>query len=150
MQPLSPGMRATAATVRTVVVATAALIAVLLVASGCGDGAFGMGGHHDQMHGGGGGAPQTPVLSGASQVNVEIADYDFSPRDLTVRAGTAITWTNRDGVPHDATDEAGAWGTGTLKQGERATISFDSPGEYGYLCTVHPNMRGTLTVEEAL
>lgn len=144
-------MRATAATVRTVVVATAALIAVLLLASGCGDGAFGMGGHHDQMHGGGGGgAAQTPVLSDASQVNVEIADYDFSPRDLTVRAGTAITWTNRDGVPHDATDEAGGWGTGTLKQSERGAISFDSPGAYGYLCTIHPNMRGTVTVEEAL
>ena len=143
-------MSATAATVRTVVVTTAVLIAVLLVASGCGDGVFGMGGHHDQMHGEAGGAPQTPILSDASQVNVEVAGFDFSPRDLTVQAGTAITWTNRDGVPHDATGETGGWGTGSLKQGESATISFDSPGAYEYLCTIHPDMRGVVTVEEAL
>jgi plastocyanin len=109
-----------------------------------------MGDRHDQMHGGGGGAPQTPVLSDASEVNVEIADFDFSPRELTVQAGAAVTWANRDSAPHDATDEAGAWGTGTLKQGESATIVFDSPGEYEYLCTIHPNMKATLTVEAAL
>ena len=128
----------------------AALTAVLLVASGCGHGVFGMGDHHDQMHRGGDSGPQTPVLSDASRVNVEIADFDFSPRELTVQSGAAITWTNRDSAPHDATDEAGAWGTGTLKQGESATIVFDSPGEYKYLCTIHPNMKGTLTVEAAL
>lgn len=143
-------MRTTATNVRWVAVTTAALIAVALVASGCGDGAFGMGDHHDEMHGGGGGAPQTPVQSDASQVNVEIADFDFSPRELTVQAGAAITWTNSDSVPHDATDEDGAWGSGTLKQGESATITFDSPGEYEYLCTIHPNMKGTVTVGAAL
>ena len=132
-----------------VAVMAAALIAVALTASGCGHGAFGMGDHHDQMHGGGGGAPQTPVLSDASQVNVEIADFDFSPRELTVQAGAAITWTNSDSVPHDATDEAGTWGTGILMQSESATITFDSTGEYEYLCTIHPNMKGTVTVERA-
>jgi plastocyanin len=143
-------MREAAKRIRAVAVMGAVLIAVSLGASGCGDGVFGMGEHHDQMHRGGDGAPQTPVLSDASQVNVEIADFDFSPRVLTVQSGVAITWANRDSAPHDATDEAGAWGTGTLKQGESATIVFDFPGEYEYLCTIHPDMKGTLTVESAL
>ncbi len=143
-------MRATVTRMRTVAVMAAALMAIVLLASGCGDGVFGMGDRHDQMHRGAGGAPQTPVLSDASQVSVEIADYDFSPRELTVQAGAAITWTNRDSAPHDATYEAGAWATGTLRQGESATIVFDSPGEYEYLCTIHPDMKGTLTVERAL
>ncbi len=143
-------MRATATRMRAVVVMAAALIAVSLVASGCGDGMFSMGGQHDQMHRGAGGAPQTPVLSEASEVDVEIADFDFSPRKLTVQAGVAITWTNRDSAPHDATDVAGAWATDTLRQGKSATIVFDSPGEYEYLCTIHPDMKGTLTVERAL
>lgn len=125
----------------------AALAALMLAASGCGHGAFGMGNHHDQMHGGGGGAPQTPVLSNESEVNVEIAGYDFSPRDLTVQGGTAVTWTNRDSVPHDATDADGSWGTGLLREDQRATITFDSPGVFEYYCTVHPNMKGTVTVE---
>lgn len=141
-------MRAATTRVRVAVVTAVALMAVALVASGCGHGAFGMGDHHDQMHGGGGGAPQTPVLSDASRVNVEIAEFDFSPRELTVRPGATITWTNRDSAPHDATDEAGTWGTGALWQGESATVSFDSPGEYEYICTFHPNMKGTVTVEE--
>lgn len=120
-----------------------AIIAVSLAASFWGD-------HDNQMHGGAGQAPQTPALSDASQVNVEIADYDFSSRELTVQAGVAITWTNRDRVPHDATDAAGAWATGTLWQGESATIVFESPGAYEYLCTIHPDMKGTLTVGRAM
>ena len=134
---------------RAAAVMAVGLIAVLLAASGCGDGVFGMGDRHDQMHRGAGGAPQTPVLSEASQVSVEIAGYDFSPRELTVQAGVAITWTNRDGAPHDATAAAGAWATGTLRQGKSATIVFESPGEYEYLCTIHPDMKGALTVEKA-
>lgn len=126
-------------------VTAAALAALAVLASGCGT--FEMSPHHQQMHGGGGGAPQTPVLSNASQVDVEIAGFDFSPRDLTVRAGTAITWTNRDSVPHDATDRAGEWGTGYLREGESATVTFESPGVYEHMCTIHPNMRATLTVE---
>lgn len=136
-------MRATLARMRAVVVMAVALIAVSLVASCWGD-------HDNQMHGGAGRAPQTPALSDASQVNVEIVDYDFSSRELAVQAGVAITWTNRDRVPHDATDAAGAWATGTLWQGESATIVFESPGAYEYLCTIHPNMKGTLTVGRAM
>jgi len=143
-------MRATATRMRAAAIGAAALTAVALAASGCGDGVFGMGDHHEEMHRGAGGAPQTPVLSNASQVTLDIHDYDFSPRDLTVQAGTAITWTNRDSVPHDATGEAGGWATGTLKQSESVTISFDAPGVYDYLCTIHPTMRGSVTVEKAL
>ena len=142
-------MRNTAARrLRAFVVTTVALAALAVLASGCG--ALAMGQHHQQMYGGGGGAPQTPVVSDASQVSVEIANYDFSPRDLTVSAGTAITWTNSDSAPHDATDQAGEWGTGFLSQGESATVAFESPGVYEYICTIHPNMRATLTVDAEL
>ena len=139
---------ATAGRLRPFALATVALTSIALLASGCG--ALGMGDHYQQMHGGGGGAPQTPVLSSASEVSVEIADYDFSPRDLTIRPGTAITWTNRDSAPHDATDRSDAWETGFLSQGESRSITFESPGAYEYECTIHPNMKGTLSVEAAL
>lgn len=124
----------------------AALIALPAAASACGS--WDVRGTHegmDAMHGGG--APQTPVVSAASDVTVEIQDFDFFPRELTIQAGATITWVNRDGAPHDATDEGGGWGTGTLNQGDRATLTFDSPGTYRYLCTIHPNMRASLTVE---
>ncbi len=117
----------------------------LALASACGVGMMGNG-MHEQMHGAGIKVPQTPVISGASQVTVEIVNFDFFPRDLTVTRGTTVTWVNGDAVPHDATDSAGDWGTGTLTQGESATSTFDSPGAYQYLCTIHPNMTATLTV----
>lgn len=127
----------------------AALIALSAASSACGSWDMGdMNEDMDAMHGGGSGAPQTPVVSRASQMTVEVRDFDFFPRDLTVEAGTAITWVNRDSAPHDATDEAGGWGTGLLQQGESATLTFDSPGTYRYLCTIHPNMKATLTAEE--
>ena len=91
-------------------------------------------------------APQHPVVSTAPQVTVEIHNFDFFPRELTIPTGAAATWVNRDDVPHDATEEAAGWGTRTLNQGENATLTFDSPGVYRYLCTIHPNMRATLTV----
>ncbi|HEY5639879.1 MAG TPA: cupredoxin family copper-binding protein [Dehalococcoidia bacterium] len=148
IEPWSLAVTTTATNVRRVAVTTAALLTVVLVTSGCSHGAFGMGDHHDQMHGGGGGAPQTPVVSDSSRVSVDIANFDFSPRELTVAAGAEVTWTNFDSAPHDATDEDGAWGTGLLRQDEAATITFEAAGEYEYLCTIHPNMKGTLTVEE--
>jgi plastocyanin len=130
--------------------ALAALIGLAVVASACGGiGVSGMGDMddmHREMHGGGSQAPQTPVVSDAVQITIEIRDFDYFPRELTVESGTAITWINRDQVPHDAADEGGAWGTAILKQDESATLTFDSRGVYQYLCTIHPEMKATLTV----
>ena len=127
-----------------------ALAALALLASACGgvSGMFDMDEMHDRMHGFGDRAPQTPVVADTAQVTVEIRNYDFFPRELTVTAGTAVTWTNRDSVPHDATAESDGWGTGILDQGESGTITFDSSGTYSYVCTIHPNMKATLTVVE--
>ena len=128
----------------------ALVLALSAVLSACGEGGLGemwnMRGMHDEMHGGGSRAPQTPVVADASQVTVEIRDFGFLPRDLTVTIGTTISWTNLDAVPHDATDGADEWGTGSLAEGESFRLTFDSPGSYDYLCTIHPNMEATLTV----
>lgn len=130
---------------RVVLLLIVAGLASLALASACGGGMMGDG-MRGQMHGGGSQAPQTPVISDASRVTVEISNFDFFPRDLTVQQGSIVTWVNRDAVPHDATDEAGDWGTGTITPGESATLTFDSPGTYQYLCTIHPNMKATLKV----
>lgn len=122
-----------------------AALAGLVLASACGVGMMGNG-MYEQMHGGGSQVPQTPVISDASQVTVEIINFDFFARDLTVQRGSTVTWVNGDAVPHDATDVAGGWGTGTLAQGESSTLNFDSPGAYQYLCTIHPTMKATLNV----
>lgn len=95
-------------------------------------------------------AAQTPAVSDQSVVAVEIRNFDFFPRELTVAPGAKVTWTNRDVAPHDATEEASGWTTGMLKQGESGTLIFDNPGAYRYLCTIHPFMRGTLRVQNGI
>lgn len=128
------------------------LAALSAITSACG-GMWDMGDMddmHRQMHGIGERGPQTPVVLDAAEATVEIRDYDFFPRDLTVESGMRLTWINRDSVPHDATDEGGGWGTGVLNQGESAELTFDSPGTYRYYCTIHPDMKGTLSVQAPL
>ncbi len=131
----------------------AILTALSAASSGCGDGGVSgmwdmgdMGDMHREMHGGGSQGPQTPVASDAPKMTVEIRNFDFFPRELTVKAGTEITWVNRDGAPHDATGRNGDWATPMLSQGESAALTFDSPGAYEYFCTIHPNMKAVLTV----
>jgi len=102
---------------------------------------------HQSMHRTGDLPAQTPVVSEERKVTVDIAGYDFSPRDLTVEAGATVTWLNRDGVPHDATEAEKSWTTETLRQGESRAIEFGLPGRYEYFCTIHPAMQARITVQ---
>lgn len=123
-----------------------ALVGLLLVsapASAC------ISSHHDGMGGMMGSGPkraQDPVVAESGRVTVEIKDYDFFPRDLTVPAGATVAWVNRDSVPHDATSDKGGWATGMLKPGQERTLVFDESGAFDYLCTIHPDMKAKLVV----
>jgi len=132
-----------AAVLACAAVATLA-IGMIVMASGM-DGY--MDGHMGGMMGrGGGGGAQTPVAAQGPRVAVEIRDFDFFPRDLTVRAGAEVTWTNRDGAPHTATS-GDDWDTGVLAKDDSATIRFDTPGAFDYICKLHPSMKGAVRVE---
>ena len=104
------------------------------------------GGHAGMMGWGRGGDDQTPVVSSDREVTVEIRDFAFYPADLTVDAGTRVTWVNRDSVAHTATNKAGTWDSDYLDKGETYAFVFDSPGSYSYFCRPHPYMVGTITV----
>jgi plastocyanin len=52
---------------------------------------------------------------------------------------------NRDSVPHNAVAEA--FDTGNLNGGDGTSIVLDRPGTYAYVCTYHPGMEATLTVQ---
>lgn len=64
---------------------------------------------------------------------------------VTVVKGTEVKWRNRDATAHDVT--GGGWGSGgSLAQDARFRFTFDTPGTYPYVCTIHPSMKGTITV----
>jgi plastocyanin len=81
------------------------------------------------------------------------AMVEGSPSDInswgfatTVQVGQSVTWTNMGSQGHTATAADGAWDTGTVAPGESASIVFDTPGLYTFLCTPHPWMKGTVLV----
>jgi plastocyanin len=78
---------------------------------------------------------------------VAIQNFAFSPATVTVKAGTTITWTNRDSDAHTVTAmPAGSFHSPTLDTGQSFQYTFASPGRFDYLCTIHPFMTATVVV----
>jgi plastocyanin len=86
------------------------------------------------------------VSSAAGEVTVAIADFVFSPAEISATAGQTITFTNNDSAPHTATLDDDSCGTPNLAQGESNGLTFSTAGTYPFHCAVHPNMKGTITV----
>jgi plastocyanin len=90
-----------------------------------------------------------PTASGpppADATIVQIVDFAFAPASLEVPVGTTVAWTNDDTAPHTVTAEGGAFDSGVLDPGASFSFTFDQPGTYAYVCALHPNMQGTITV----
>ncbi|MBI4092003.1 MAG: cupredoxin family copper-binding protein [Candidatus Levybacteria bacterium] len=81
------------------------------------------------------------------KINVEIKNFAFGPKTLTVKKGTTIVWTNQDSVGHTATSDDGNFDTGLLEKGESKSVTFDEAGTFTYHCTPHPYMKATIVVE---
>ena len=128
-----------------------ALLALAVVGAGCGgdDEEQGGGGARTQEHenhtGGGGEAAQ-------SSARVAMRNIAFEPADITVKKGGKVTWTNEESAEHDVTKTGGpgprftSGRPGGMSKGDRFTHVFTMPGKFSYVCTVHPNMKGTVTV----
>jgi len=107
--------------------------------------------------GGGGSSSEQSNGGGASAgggASVGMKDIQFDPKDLTVKAGETITFTNDESVPHDVHKESGPGGDfssgpdGGMQQGDTFKLKLDKPGTYKYVCHVHaPGMAGTITVK---
>jgi len=80
---------------------------------------------------------------------VEIVNFAYDPDPVTVEEGGKVIWINRDSDPHTATADDGSFDTGTLEEGKLKSESFKEPGTYPYICTIHPDMKGTVEVVEA-
>lgn len=80
----------------------------------------------------------------AESVTVEMVNFAFVPNEITVSAGTNVTWVNKDGGPrHSATASDNSFDTGLFNNGEQASITFDKPGTYIYYCLLHGSPDGS-------
>jgi len=83
----------------------------------------------------------------ADTIQVSAKNFMFAPATLTVKAGTTVTWVNLDDEPHTVASDAGLFRSSALDTKERFSFKFDKAGTYHYLCTIHPQMLGTVVVE---
>ena len=88
----------------------------------------------------------TPAL--AEDAAVKIGNFTFGPQELKVKAGTTITWTNEDDIPHTVVSPNN-FRSKVLDTDGTYTFTFTTPGTYKYFCSLHPHMTGTIVVETA-
>jgi len=103
--------------------------------------------------GGGAGAALGAALPfGAAELAaavVAIDNFTFKPQRITVKAGTIVTWTNRDDIPHAIAATGNLFKSKVLDSDNSYSFTFTTPGSYDYFCSLHPHMTGTVVVEAA-
>jgi plastocyanin len=78
---------------------------------------------------------------------LKIANFTFAPQTITVPAGSTVTWANDDDVPHTVMATDGAFRSKPLDTGDHYAVTFRTPGEHAYFCSIHPRMTGKVIVK---
>jgi plastocyanin len=78
---------------------------------------------------------------------VQIANFTFKAPVTTVKAGSTVTWTNADDIPHTVVSKDGLFKSKVLDTGDRFSFTFAKAGQFGYFCSLHPRMTGTIVVK---
>ncbi len=87
--------------------------------------------------------------SSVGPVSVSIANFAFSPAQISVKTGTKVTWTNEDSALHTITSDTGTiLNSATLSQGDSFSFTFTTPGTYSYHCSIHPMMKAVVVVTQ--
>lgn len=93
--------------------------------------------------------PAEQSSSAAETDKVGINDMAFEFKEIKVKKGTTVTWTNNDGVPHNVVGENGTGPqSDTLDTGDTYSFTFNEAGTFSYKCTFHPGMTAKVTVVE--
>ncbi|MGI9027829.1 MAG: plastocyanin/azurin family copper-binding protein [Candidatus Saccharimonadales bacterium] len=89
-------------------------------------------------------------LTTQTEVAMDIKEFAFVKKDITIKKGTTVTWTNQDEAKHNVVSkqDGGPKGEDLLKQGESYSFTFDTIGTFNYLCEPHPYMKGIVNVVE--
>src|SRR5205085_3420110 len=87
------------------------------------------------------------AVARAETIRVEVKSLTFSPAQVTAHVGDTIEWANADFIVHTATAKDREWDV-QLPANSKKTLVLKKAGTVEYFCRFHPNMTGTLTVEE--
>ena len=86
------------------------------------------------------------VPASADDANVTMEKLAFMPATLTIKAGSTVTFENHDEMPHNIIGAGGAFRSKLLNTNDKFSMVFTTPGEFAYICGVHPNMKGKVIV----
>jgi plastocyanin len=87
----------------------------------------------------------TASAASAETRTITMSGSAFRPRTIEINLGDSVTWTNDDFFPHTATGTR--FDSGRIAAGGSWTFRPEAKGDYPYLCTLHPTMRGVLRVK---
>jgi plastocyanin len=90
------------------------------------------------------GATSSPPSSAAAEA---INNFAFSPETITVKVGSAVTWTNQDPFAHSVKSADGSFVSQDLEQGQTFSATFTTAGTFAYICGIHTFMTGTVVVQ---
>jgi plastocyanin len=88
-----------------------------------------------------------PGLAEAAKAKVTIDNFTFAPAELTISAGTTVTWDNHDDIPHSVVEKNKLFRSKALDTDESYSFTFTSAGTYDYFCGLHPHMVGKIIVK---
>ena len=87
------------------------------------------------------------TLSAQQSQTISIKNFAFAPANLTVAPGTTVTWTNNDTTAHTVTADSGKGpNSSQIMPGASYSFTFQQARTYPYHCTIHPQMKATVTV----
>ena len=81
-----------------------------------------------------------------SSTALSIRDFAFTPQNLSIPLNTTVRATNYDGATHDWTSRAPMFASGDLRTNASYSFTFRTAGRFDFLCTIHPSMTGSVTV----
>ena len=83
----------------------------------------------------------------AEPLTIKIDNFTFTPAEVTVSAGTSITWVNNDDIPHTVTASNKEFKSKPLDSEDKFSFVFSAPGSYDYFCSLHPHMKARVIVK---
>jgi plastocyanin len=79
---------------------------------------------------------------------VTIGNFAFAPQELKVAVGTTVTFRNDDDTIHSIVAEDRSFRSKGLDTGDTFSVTFSKPGDFAYICGLHPFMHGKVTVTQ--
>jgi plastocyanin len=83
----------------------------------------------------------------SAPANIAIDNFAFDAPAITVAAGTTVTWSNNDDIPHTVRAVDGSFHSAAMDSGDHYSFTFIKPGVYSYFCSIHPKMVGKVIVK---